>query len=494
MMFQFREGLMCNSQSKRHVWHVTIVGLLLSLVISQASAGTVTAKIDPIMGCFAELSGPIAKGDTEKLRPHIERFKKSDARQSINDELSSGKFRVCLNSPGGSLVEGVALAKLFNDQSIGTAVGRGKSCLSACAVAFMGGLVSYENDVYPQPNRLLHPLGKLGFHAPDLDVPKGQYAEETVKRAYLIAVKSVSSVLEMSLDINFPTSLATVMLATSAQDMHMIATIGEAARWRIAVGPVIEPAKLTVVGLAATCGHIDFAADDIAWYRMPSSTTTIKHVGYFGWEGDMEDGFQQEGATGCGITFRPLQPGDAGRTLPSGWASISANSVHVWPYQTYPPETKIVSLALADDNVAQIVDAQTRTRQRHLTGRCIVLKGTTVADNDPCTVSRIARLGDDLRYSQIDTFIWPSGAKTVVETGANDGEKLKYRLNGIDTERDNVYWETGIPQRNVIVKIANRMGKKDPMILCWPNPSSGNRFCFLDNKTETQSPFFLSFN
>jgi hypothetical protein len=144
--------------------------------------------------------------------------------------------------------------------------------------------------------------------------------------------------------------------------------------------------------------------------------------------------------------------------------------------------------------VAQIIDAQTRTRQQHLSGRCIVLKGTTISDNDPCTVSRIARLGDDLRYSQIDTFIWPSGAKTVVETGANDGEKLKYRLNGIDTERDNVYWETGIPQRNVIVKIANRMGKKDPMILCWPNPSSGNRFCFLDNKTETQSPFFLSFN
>ncbi len=469
---------------------LAILGVFLCVFGVETHAGTVSARTENTMGCFAELSGPIAKGDAEQLRPFIERYRNSDAYQSINSSLESGQGRVCLNSPGGSLIEGVALAKLFNEQSIGTAIERGNSCLSACAVAFMGGQVSYENDVAPQPNRILHPLGKLGFHAPDLGVARGEYDENTVKKAYLIAIKSVASVLGVSLQINFPTSLSTTMLATPSDDMHLISTVGEAARWRIAVGPVVEPDRLTAVGLASTCGHVDNAADDRAWYALPSSPSTLEKDDRNHWFGEMEYGFQQEAATGCTATFQALTAGDASRTLPSGYANITGSSVHVWPYQTYGPDTRIVDLALVNDRITEVRGPQTKSWELKMSGRCIVLKGIEVADNDPCTILRTETRDAALKRGTTDVFVWPSGAKTVVETLATDGDNTETLLNGIKTKRDLAYLNAGIPQRKIIEQIAKARGNADPTIACWLNPSSGNRFCFLDDKPGSESQFF----
>ncbi len=474
---------------------------LMSLTVAlcfggiNAQAATVSAQPEPVMGCFAQLSGTIEKGDVEKLRPLIEQNRYSTQFQDGNDNLSAGKARVCFDSPGGSLIEGVALAKLLHDNQIGSAVGRGKSCLSACAIAFMGGLASYENDMADQPNRVVHPLGKLGFHAPDLGVPQGEYDESTVKRAYLIAVKSVAAVLDMSLEVNFPTSLATVMLGTPAQDMYLIDTIDEAARWRIAIAPVIEPARLTKAGLVTVCAHIDNAADDKAWYSMPSSSEISFERGYNDhWIGTMQDGFQQEGTTGCTATFHPLKPGDKGRSTPSGYGSITANYVHIWPYQTYDPNVKIASLALADDNKVELRSDTTRERSQLLSGRCIVLKETSLLDNDPCTLSRSAKLDDiTLNEHQTDIYVWPSGAKTVVENGATKDGRAVHLLNGLETKREVFFSKDDVAHRNIIDRIARNMGNNDPLIACWKNPASGNRFCFLDEKPMNKTEFFQSF-
>jgi hypothetical protein len=46
---------------------------------------------------------------------------------------------VYLNSPGGTLYEGMRLGRMFKDERIKTVVEGGEMCASACAIAFLGG-------------------------------------------------------------------------------------------------------------------------------------------------------------------------------------------------------------------------------------------------------------------------------------------------------------------------------------------------------------------
>jgi hypothetical protein len=455
-----------------------------------ARAAEVMMTADPIMGCFIELTGRIAKGDADKLRPLIERLHERDEFRYGDTDVFQRSGRVCLNSEGGSLEAGVELAKLFDELNVGTAVGRGKICLSACAVAFMGGNISYEDDTGNQPDRILHPTGRLGFHAPDIGVAEGGYNEKAVKKAYLIALHSVSSVLEVSADIYFPLSLSTLMVGTPSSDMHIVTTVGEAARWRIAVAPIIEPAQLTKQGTVRTCMYLDSAELDYTPDYEPRGLTTVSQDEDGSWRGVIEDGFRQENATGCEMVFWHVSPSDPGRTLRSGQGFITGNWTDTWAYQTYDPETLISTLALSDDNSAEVREASGRSWERSLTGRCFVLTGTEIVDDDPCNVARTIRMSEDLEEMQIDRYIWPSGATTVVESGSDaDGFEVSW-LNGVETRRDLEFRETGIPQRRLLERVAAASGNTDPMIACWPNPNSGNRFCFIDSVPSSRSQFF----
>ena len=60
--------------------------------------------------------------------------------------------RAVLFSPGGQGIEGYDMARLFSDKKTNTYVAKGTYCLSACAIAFVGGDNYEVND------------GILGFH------------------------------------------------------------------------------------------------------------------------------------------------------------------------------------------------------------------------------------------------------------------------------------------------------------------------------------------
>jgi hypothetical protein len=67
---------------------------------------------------------------------------------------------IILNSPGGSLGEGMSLGRFFHRTRIATFVlGYGGSCASACALAFLGGRGQDGN-----PSRVKMVGGRLGFH------------------------------------------------------------------------------------------------------------------------------------------------------------------------------------------------------------------------------------------------------------------------------------------------------------------------------------------
>lgn len=91
------------------------------------------------MPCIIALNGPIELGDRDRMRAVMTQVEVDLPSGALSAAAQQEGRRICLNSSGGALAEGVALAVLFNDNVFGTIVPRNASCLSACAIAFMGG-------------------------------------------------------------------------------------------------------------------------------------------------------------------------------------------------------------------------------------------------------------------------------------------------------------------------------------------------------------------
>jgi hypothetical protein len=260
-----------------------LVALVLSLIWSGATkAATIEKIMMPEMGCDILVSGTIASGDAATLRSAL-----SASDQEIGEEMDypiltapmigmrpPGRARVCFNSNGGSFVEGLEIAKLLIEYRKGSAVGANMICESACALAFMGGSTSVSGiESSDDTDRVLHPRGLLGFHAPSLVVPNGQYDETTVSQAYNVALAALRALSETKnivfrgyvpgtdqatyFRFSFPESLLLEMLGTPPDQMRYVRTVGEASRWDIRVGPIRFPALTSPYArFAAACDNL----------------------------------------------------------------------------------------------------------------------------------------------------------------------------------------------------------------------------------------------
>lgn len=175
------------------------VSLALGLVLAGGTtpAGAAEFRIldDHPEGCNIALTGQIAAGDTDRLR----RLTASPDDPSQTRFLYGG-ITLCLDSPGGSYLEGLALAQHLAYAGIASHVPARATCLSACALAFLGGSrLGLEDGIIRTVDRSLHSTARLGFHAPQLDLPPGQFNETEVKKAFGVAIRS-SALLFSRLD------------------------------------------------------------------------------------------------------------------------------------------------------------------------------------------------------------------------------------------------------------------------------------------------------
>ena len=209
------------------------IALSMSLLIQLSPSSA--AEIEPVenhpMGCEYKLSGLINNGDAEKI----------DKVLKENDwfEVAERGWKICLDSPGGSFVEGVKLAKTFAENSIGTVVAQNNVCESACAIAFMGGSYFNPEGENRYVSRTMHPTAKLGFHAPALLIPEGSYSKSEVDKAYEIALKAVVELSDMrSSGYEIRESLFKNTLETPFESMHYVDTVGKALRYKVDVSYV----------------------------------------------------------------------------------------------------------------------------------------------------------------------------------------------------------------------------------------------------------------
>ena len=99
-------------------------------------------------------SGEILQGDESKFTAFVaSKFTHLDGFHEVT---------VRLNSPGGSLVSGIALGQEIRRLRFATLVAKDDMCASACALMFLGG--TFTGITYDGIGRYLEYGGSLGFH------------------------------------------------------------------------------------------------------------------------------------------------------------------------------------------------------------------------------------------------------------------------------------------------------------------------------------------
>jgi hypothetical protein len=138
-----------NRKSARNVLFAAALSAVLGLSGDPAQAASVTSVPSGRSDLAVILiDGMLQGGETLSLQA------------LVGGLPASTSVAVILNSPGGTIGEGFKLGRFFHQARIPTfALGYGGICMSACAIAFLGG-----RDRAGRPSRTKMYGSKLGFH------------------------------------------------------------------------------------------------------------------------------------------------------------------------------------------------------------------------------------------------------------------------------------------------------------------------------------------
>ncbi|MCB1381765.1 MAG: hypothetical protein KDJ73_02305 [Notoacmeibacter sp.] len=447
--------------------------------------------------CVVKLSGLIEAGDAERLATVINAMA-SDNPASPVSRVSDGlykrsklavsfdpKKRICLDSPGGNLAEGIRLADMIYEV-LGTAIEPGAQCLSACSIAFMAGSESTESDAGIIASRVMDATAKLGFHAPDLTVQEGSYNRDTVQGAFYVAVNSVGEILKRSGEFKFPYTLVGEMLRVRPQEFLYIDTVNRAARWHIDVANTVGPAEISPLAVSNACNNwYRFHADQVATNGLGDGSGTER----WGWVQDFkprkgefsfsEEGFGQEGATKCHVIGELKNDGDLSGSIRIGENEIGT-SLSKWI--VYDQAVRLEDLALSrNPSPFRPVgdEGAPASTPGTLTGGCLVVKGDVLEDFEPCTRVTETTTSQSIVKTEVHAHIWPSGGKTVVveKTGSGIFEQT---INGVETNSDAVSGKAMEFCRDGASKFG--VDCLSSKAACYPNATTGKLFCFVPGR------------
>lgn len=205
--------------------------------------------------CNYFLNGPIEDGDLDRLKALIKPF-------SDKSRDASQVPRVCLNSPGGSYPEGLAISKFFMEENVGTAVPAGAICYSACSLMFMGGSYPWKGEL----NRFLHVTGDVGFHAPYFTVKSDKpFNGAQISEAFSLGVAGIRELMSLGVGNKvqrFPPELMAEMLAKGKDEVFSIDTVGKAIRFRVHVYGAVPAPKIDTSSFCNACINMLYGASE----------------------------------------------------------------------------------------------------------------------------------------------------------------------------------------------------------------------------------------
>jgi len=192
--------------SKRTIAHV-----LFALVALHLCDPSFALTFRRVAEQTVEATGEIELGDTSRLAAQIAAIR--------TDGIGRPNFGLILNSPGGSLVEGLRLGQFLREKAIYALVRRGDVCYSACAIAFLGGTQAAEID--SGIGRYLEVGAKLGFHGFSTTAERVMLANEAFDSARLLYGVLLAYAAEMQ---NIDLSLFSALLSVRPTSIRVVNT------------------------------------------------------------------------------------------------------------------------------------------------------------------------------------------------------------------------------------------------------------------------------
>jgi len=213
---------MINNKLKIIVRALIVWMVVLNSAVSNSGAGELKRVDDGL--CNWLFSGKILSGDADKFF-YENLFLEED---SLMDGLT-----LCLDSPGGSLDEGLKIFDAIWDSNVATIVPEYGKCESACALAFLGGSTQWGTDVTRQDIRKLFPTSRLGFHGPSLNLKTNAvYDAAGLNKAFDLALKIAAKFHSMNVLYDrgmkaMSNHLYSQIIRTKAESMYYVDTIGD---------------------------------------------------------------------------------------------------------------------------------------------------------------------------------------------------------------------------------------------------------------------------
>lgn len=342
---------------------VLLAASIASIMLPMVSwSATIERHVDPVMGCAVLVSDVITDGAAEELKRLLKTIDPWTD-EGLPQRWSSGNhgFRICFDSPGGSLPEGIRMARVIQELQFGTAISEGARCESACALAFMAGMQMSEADyegVRSNVDRVLHPQGVLGFHAPDLSIAEGAYNERVVLHAYAVALQSVSAILDLIEEtrIELPQTLLREMLATPPDQMFRVERVEQALDWGIVVAPTRFSDLPLIVAFETACGQWGGWPREPRYFDAQASVTFVDersnlHSPRLSARVEVSEGFGMEASEPCVVEFSLSgAPNDyLSDQMISSSLNVFRNPWHGnYAFSTYHSTTKLSTLPSPD--------------------------------------------------------------------------------------------------------------------------------------------------
>lgn len=205
-------------------------GTLLGLCALSGQGATLSVDSKTVPGLTARsaivshtirLSGPIEEGDADKLRVILVRLRTTSP-QMPNRPLAT----IELSSAGGDVYEGLKIGYLLREYSVASVVRAKDLCLSACALAFLGGTSSRSGPTFV-PSRSIEIGGQVGFHNfflnTDSDqIPAARSGREGMATGFNIGRGGASALVRYAATMGIDTSFIARLLGRPTEQWEYI--------------------------------------------------------------------------------------------------------------------------------------------------------------------------------------------------------------------------------------------------------------------------------
>lgn len=186
------------------------------------------------------LTGPFKAGDSEELRQILTRLK-AEKVASADRSLATAE----LSSRGGDVFEALKIGYIFREFRIATLVRKGDVCLSACALAFLGGAAGQSSsDV--EPSRTIELGGQVGFHNVALYYEALHASAEgdrrrVVTEGFDLALGGSSMIIRFAVDMDIDPRFVARLLGRPTDQYDYVDTAGQFIRLGVCLSEAPSP-------------------------------------------------------------------------------------------------------------------------------------------------------------------------------------------------------------------------------------------------------------